>query len=131
MAVTGFTHTLGVTYKNDAGTITSTTDTFNADAEANLDITVAAGATNLEADITFDPTKAQSLVLFSDKDLTLKVNSTSSPAETIALAAGKQQVWNINSSYANPFGATAVTKFYLTNAGSTAANFKFRCLLNL
>lgn len=130
-----FTHTLGITYRTAAGTITSTTDSYSADSEINEDVSVSATTTNAEIDVAFDPTKIKSMVLYSDKAVTVKTNSTSAPVDTIAVAAAKQITWNTDSSATVPFGGTAgttaITKFYVTNGGATAASVKFYCLLDL
>lgn len=121
-----FTHKVGVTFSNDAGTITSTTNTYSVDAEVNLDDTVTAGATNKEFDITITQSKIQTFCLMSTQDVTLKTNSTGSPQETIALKANVQVVWTVDHQEAKPVSGD-ITKFYFTNAGSADARIKFRC----
>jgi len=121
-----FTHKVGVTFSNDAGTITSTTDTYLVDAEVNLDDTVTAGASNKEFDVNITQANIKTLCLMSTKDVTLKTNSTSTPQETINLAANKQLVWTIDHLEAKPFSGN-VTKFYFTNSGTSDATIKFRC----
>jgi hypothetical protein len=131
MAANVFTHSVGVLYKNDSGTITSTTHTYTDDSEIGLDGVVAAGATNKEFDVAFTLTKVISLVLFSDQALTLKTNSTSSPQDTIAIAAGKEIIFTFDGQAggADPFAGN-ITKFYFSNAGTKDANVKFRALLH-
>ncbi len=125
-----FTHKVGVVYSNDAGSITSTTDTYLVDSEVNLDEVVTAGSTNKEYDISIKVANIKTMVLWSSVDATLKVNSTSSPTPTIALSAGKQTVWNIDHLEACPL-TTDVTKFYVSVAGIKDATFKFRCGLSV
>jgi hypothetical protein len=130
MAGTNFTHSIGIIYKNDAGTIASTTDTYVDDSESNVDITVTAGLSNKEVDIgSLVVAKIKSMVLFATTDMTLHLNTTGGTA--ITLAASKQLVWTIDHVEANPFlGDTPILKFYLTNPGTKDGNFKFRCLLH-
>jgi hypothetical protein len=125
-----FTHKVGITYTNDAGSISNTTDTYLVDGEVNLDEVVAAGQVNKEYDISITQANIKSMVLIASQALTLKTNSTSSPQETIALAANKQLVWTIDHIEAKPFAGN-ITKFYVTNAGGTDATLKFRCGLGV
>ena len=74
-----FTHSIGVTYKNDAGTITSTTNTYTGDLEHNFDQAVPISTTNQTTSIAFTKSKIVSLVIYSDQALTIKTNSTSTP----------------------------------------------------
>lgn len=124
-----FTHTLGVTYKTDAGTITSTTDTYTADAELDIDDTVAASTTNKEFDLSVTIANVKSMVLYADQAVTVKTNSATSPQDTISLAAKKQLFWNIDSHDSIPFAGN-LTKLFVTNSGGVAANFKVRFLAN-
>lgn len=125
-----FTHKVGVTYSNDAGTITSTTDTYLVDSEVNLDEVVAAGQTNKEYDISITQANIKTMVLMSTQPVTLKTNSTSAPQETIVLVANKQLVWTLDHIEAK-FFAGNITKFYVTNGGSVDATLKFRCGLSV
>jgi hypothetical protein len=125
-----FTHRVGVVYSSDAGTITNTTDSYTGDGEANYEGSIATGVTNGEIDIALDVSAIKSLVMYSTQALTVKTNSTSAPADTITLAAGKQLVWTTDHLDANPLG-TDVTKFYVTNASGSTATVKFRFLVDV
>lgn len=122
-----FTHTTGITYKSDAGTITSTTETFTGDIESDYDGVIPPSTTNAEVDIAVTQANIQSMVLFSNVATTLKVNSSSSPVDTIVLPAGGQVVWNKNHPEACPLTAD-VTKIFITNANVTPATVKIRVL---
>jgi len=124
-----FTHTTGITYKSDAGTITSTTETFTGDGEANYDGVIPGGTTNAEVDVAAAHANILSMVLFSNVATTIKVNSSSAPDDTINLPAGGQVVWNTNHPEACPF-TVDVTKLFITNGGAGAATVKVRILLD-
>lgn len=66
------THTVGVTYRSDAGAITNTTDSYTADGEANFDGSAPTGIT--EIDLTVDVSAVKSLVLYSTVAVTLATN---------------------------------------------------------
>jgi hypothetical protein len=130
-----FTHTLGVTYKTDAGTIASTTDNYTGDAENDLELSgtapLIAGAVNSEFDMQITVAKIQSMVLYADQNVVIKTNSTGSPGNTVNLVAKKQVVWNTDSVMAKPF-TTDTTKLFLSNSNTvTAATVRIRVLENL
>lgn len=71
--------------------------------------------TNTSYSIAFSNTTLQSIFLVANKNMTIKVNSTSSPILTINLVANTPYVWDASPGYwANPFSA-AVTTFFVTN----------------
>lgn len=122
------THTLGLTYKTDAGTIASTTDTYTADTDYTIDEQIPASTTNKEIDLSLTKANIKSMVMYSDQAITIKTNSTVA-SDTIQLAAKIALVWNTDSQFSIPFAGN-VTKFFITNAGGSAANLKFRFLAN-
>lgn len=124
-----FTHTIGVTYKSDAGTIASTTEQFTGDGEADYDGVIPNNATNIEIDVVVPHAAIRSMVLFAAVAMTVKTNSSSVPDDTINIAAGTQVVWNTNHEEACPF-TVDVTKLFVTNPGAVAGAFKFRALID-
>lgn len=126
-----FTHKLGKSYTTDAGTISSLTQTFQAQGEVRFDGVIEAGTTNREVDVAFVKSKMVSVMLYSDQAVTVKTNSSSSPQETITLAAKQMVEWATTGHHeACPF-ADDVTKFFVTNSGQNAANFKIAVLVEL
>jgi hypothetical protein len=124
-----FTHSVGITYRNDAGTVAATTQNYNGDGETNFNETIAASASNAEYDWTLQKDDAVTLAIFASGAMTLKSNSSGSPDDTITLAAGQLLVWTSDSGMTNPFSNGDVTKIYVT---STAGGLlKIRSLLNV
>ena len=121
------THTVGITYRTELGTIANTTDSYSGDAEINLDDTVAGPSTHKQYNVSCVAADIKSLCIYSDKALTLKTNSTTVPGNTINVLAGKQIVWNLDHAELCPI-TTSVTTLYVTNAGTTTANLKIRIL---
>src|SRR5215471_13687905 len=111
-----FTHSVGISYKNDAGTITNTTDVYMVDAEVNLDEVVPAGSLNKEYDIKVTVAQIQCMVMMSSQNVTVKTNSTTTPGDTINLIANKQLVWTRDHVEAK-FLSVDVTKMYVTDSG--------------
>ncbi|SRR6266704_3225666 len=124
-----FTHTIGLTYKNDAGTVIGTSVAYVDDAEVNLEDTVPAGTTNKQFDLPITVANIKSMVIFSTQDLTLKTNSINAAQETITLKAGKGEIWTVDSVAPLPFAGN-ITKFFCTNSGLADATFKFRALVH-
>jgi len=128
-----FIHSVGVLYKDDAGTISSTTHSYTDDTEIGVKEVISAGVTNKEIDITLVVASLKSLVLYCDQIVTLKTNSTSAPQETIVMAALTEIVWTTDGLAGRttiPFAGN-ITKFYISNAGAKDANFQFRALAHL
>lgn len=126
----GFTHTLGTTYRTGSGTIASISASYTGEGEVDLDTTVALSTTNKEFDIQFIKTDVISMIMFSDKAVTIKTNSSGSPSDTISLAAGMPLVWNTDVPTAIPL-AGPVSKIFVTNATANAAALKIHILTKL
>lgn len=103
-------------------------DTVSADSLVSIDASVANGNDQLHA-LTLDVSQVKALYISSDQDLTLETNSSSSPADTIALKANKPVIWSTNCGLTNPLG-TDVTALYITNASGSTAAFKLRALVD-
>jgi hypothetical protein len=127
-AVITHTQTYTVVTNNTQGTVSGSLQEVGS-SEIVLDQTIPANSTNLLYTISLIAANLQSFIMLSDSDLTVKTNSSSAPANTINLKAGKPLVWDIsNGYYPNPFTVN-VTAFYSTN-GTVATNFKCRFLTN-
>jgi hypothetical protein len=127
-----FTHTSTYVYADDAGTVATATDTKTADEVNNWDGSIAANTTNQALHLAFTTASVVSLLLSAPgtQGVTLKTNSSSSPVDTITLAAGQSIIWTTSRREAIPFTAD-VTEIYATNASTTvAAPLKIRVLRN-
>lgn len=125
-----YTHSVGTTYKTDSGTIASVTATYTNGAEFGVNTTIAPSTTNHEIDIEFLHTAVWSVVLFASAALTIKTNSSTTPGDTINLAANQALIWAHDHTEDAPFSAD-VTKLFITNSSSTVtAVFKVEGLLN-
>lgn len=88
---------------------------------------VGNGVSNRALDVTLDVSEVSFVWMKSTVDMTLKTNSTSSPTDTISLAANKPLVWFTGCYYSNPLTAD-VTQMYITNASGLAGTFEMRAL---
>lgn len=110
--------------------VLSASQSESGSAEQSVDATIPAGATDQAVALAFVRSAVQSLLVVSDKPLTLKTNSTSSPGDTKALVAGCPIQWDKSAGYfaLSAIFSADVTVIYLTNAGSAAARFQARVL---
>lgn len=97
------------------------------ESDQRLTLQIAGTTTNQAWLVNLISGKLQYLIITTDQPLTLKTNNSGSPQDTIALAANIPFVWIVNSGIPFPFAGT-VTEFFLSNAGSTAANVFVRSL---
>jgi hypothetical protein len=121
-----FTHQIGVSFKNDAGAITNTTDNYLVDAEINIDEVVPAGTANMAVHVAISVSRIHTLCIYADKNLTVKTNSANAPVDTLNLLEKKQVIWTVDHLEAKPL-TEDVTMLYLTNGGVSDANLKLRC----
>ena len=130
MATGVFTHSLTTGYKSDEGTITSVVQSFTGDAEVGIESAIAVGITNQHFVVAVTVSQIVIHVIAAvGEGMTIKTNSSTTPQDTITLAAGAQLVWYPASAAANFFTGN-VTGFYVSNTGTKNGNFKYRALLN-
>jgi hypothetical protein len=123
-------HTWSTSIKNDSGSavVTDPPAVITGDAEVNIKIQIPPGATG-EVDAAVPTVKIVSGFLSSDQAVDVYTNdSTGSTGQHIALAAKKAFAWNNTMLGSCPFTPT-ITKFFVTNPGSVAANFRAGFLL--
>lgn len=88
------------------------------------DVLYAANLTNQLLAVSFTQSALQSVMLVSDKGLTIKTNSSGSPQETIVLKPGIPLCWGVSAGYfACPFAGN-VTAFYVTTTASSRLQVK-------
>lgn len=124
-----FTDTISISYTGNGKAVSTPVGSYTGTKDGGVATVISAGATNTEVDIVFTYALIQSFVMSSDQDVTVKVNSSTTPVPQIALKKTAGLVWASDYGTTNPFTAD-VTKFYITNAGTTDAKFNFRVLYN-
>lgn len=105
-------HTLTFSISSDTNSTPltgSASETGNTETLINTQF--PASSTNTDYPITFSHTTTQDIWLWSDKGMTILVNSTGSPILTIVLVPGEPYIWNKSSGVTNPLSAD-VTHFY-------------------
>src|SRR4051794_5420968 len=124
-----FTDKISITYTGNGQSVSTPVGTYTGTKDAGVATVIAAGATNVEIDVVFPFALIQSFVMASDQDVTVKVNSTTTPVPTINLKKTSGLVWASDIALSNPFTAD-VTKIYVSNASTVDAKFNFRVLYN-
>lgn len=114
-----FQHILTITLSGGAVNL-SARQTVSGDSEQAYDIPLTASQENAEVDMDFIAANLKSIYILSDQNLTVKTNDSSSPDDTITVAANTPFAWNTVQAADNPFTAD-VSKVYLTNESSTSA----------
>ena len=122
-----FTHTITTNYSDNGGLVVAQPNVYTGQTQASYDGTIAANATNFLIDLAWPLTGMQALLIWSNINLTVLTNSSSSPAQTINVTANIPIKWGAQEGNANPITA-AVTSLYVTNATANPATFKVRAL---
>lgn len=119
--------TVSTSEEGDAQGSISAKHTEVGTLEKRWDRSLSAGSTNILEAATIDVSEIQSYFFVADADVTLKTNSSGSPANTITLKAGVPIVFRKSNPGDASLFTTDVTAFYLTAV--TAARFRGRVLL--
>lgn len=107
------THTLSYSYST-GGSAAVTAVSATAEEETNLDLTVPASSTNMLTAYVLDVSQCKGFFMVADADMTVKTNSSGSPAQTFTLTAGTPIAW-IYGSGTCPV-TSDVTALYITSA---------------
>lgn len=109
-----------ITYKTASGAMSQANMDETGSARLTSSPTVPASTTNQHLAISVDVSQLISFLIVSSRDLTLKTNSSSSPAQTFSLKAGQGFTWNQDNGTVNPL-TVDITDLYFTNAGTVPA----------
>lgn len=90
-------------------------------------VPIGHGATNVELTLVLDVSQAKSVFMVATVDMTVKVNSSGSPTETLHLKANEEYEWHTNSLHALVL-ETDITKVYVSNPGSEDGTFRFHAI---
>lgn len=123
-----FNHQITSTYATNEGNAISAVTKYTGTAEVGYDGSVPATTDLVEVDIAWIRANVHALLLYSSQALTIKSNNSTTPIDTIALAAGQAIVWGADHPEANPV-AHDVTKLFLSNDTASAATVKIRVLI--
>lgn len=83
-------------------------------ARLAVDVSLPASTTNQSQAMAFTVASLQSVYLLSSQNLTIKTNSSGSPANTINLKAGIPYIWRASAGYNTCLFTVDVTSWFLT-----------------
>lgn len=112
-----------------AATVAKST-TINSTGVIAVDESIPDASTNLQIALAFDKDELDYFAMVSDKNITVKTNSSSSPANTFTLTAEVMSSWMPGMIFANPFSAD-VTTIFVTNASGSAARLQIRVMVDV
>ncbi len=97
-----------------------------ANGAIRINTVVNTGLTDHPYLISFGYATLQLIWMVSDQNVRVCVNDThsGSPLITVNLVAGVPYVWTNDAYFANPFGTTNVTEFYITNTTGINASIQ-------
>lgn len=125
-----FTNKLTIIHTDENGVAIPRTITRSGPGSLKKDVVINDAVSNQALTIAFNYADLEMFEIVSDRDITLKTNSSGSPTQTISLVAGVPLVWFTGAPWSNPFTAN-VTAMYLTNASGQQANVLMRYLLKV
>lgn len=96
--------------------------TISSGTKVTIDETIPASTTNQLVAFTLDVSQCKAFSMISTVNMTVKTNSSGSPADTVVLAANIPYVWT-NDDYTTFKLGTDVTALYITNATTGAGTF--------
>ena len=123
----GFTDSTIISYKTGSGVVSLSSIDESGSQRDDSPVTVPANTSNYHAPRSVDVSQLISFLIYSSQNVTVKTNSSSSPAQTFTLVAGIGLTWNNANGQSNPL-TTDITDLYITNAGSTPAIMQFSFL---
>jgi len=125
-----FTHTIEQSVSTTGKKISGSFPITDAQ-EQLLDHVVAPSVTDQQVD-TFDiiVARLKSLVILSDQDVTIEINSSAGSGGTLAIKANKPLIWYTGSYFANPLGVDVTALFFTTGAIPASANVQIAALVD-
>jgi hypothetical protein len=117
-----YNHNITLSFKSSSGKTISAAIGLNSMEEVNISLPIPANSAAYQLNLSIPVlARLNDLVFLSDQNITLKTNSSGSPANTYVLVAGVPFYWTVSSGVANPV-TTPVTAIFVVNSGSIAAN---------
>ncbi len=118
-------HRVRTSIATDGGTTVTGSGNESGTTEINVDQTFPNASTNTLVTLAITVANIQSFIFLASADTTLKVNSTSSPAPTIALKAGRPLIWAKSDGYYTNLLATNITPgIYVTCTDASRLQMK-------
>ena len=103
---------------------------FTGDNQVAISQSIAAGTVDQEILLALDVSLLKMIVIQSDVNLTIKTNSSGSPANTLNIVANTPYIWG-EGDYNALLLTTDVSKIFVSVPGAAAANLQLLALVDL
>ena len=121
-----FTHK--ITHELQIGSETLLNEqTLSGNGRQSISETIADSTTDGLVAFALDVSECASFFILADQALTVKTNSSGSPADTLTLSAGVPYLWHTGAIDSFQLG-TDVTALYVTNASGEDATLRIEAL---
>jgi hypothetical protein len=111
-------------------TVSGGSRTFTGSGVLAVDETIANGASNVQVAFAVTLTLIKAIAIKASRAVTIKTNDSTTPDDTITLAAGQALFWgNDEDTGRLPF-TVDVTALYVSNASGAAADLDIQCLVD-
>ncbi len=117
-----YNHNISLTFKSSSGKNISAAIGVNSSEELNVSLPIPANSAAYQINVAIPVlARLNDFVILCDQNITVKTNSSSSPANTFVIVANVPFYWTVTSGVANPV-TSVVTTMFIVNAGSVIAN---------
>jgi hypothetical protein len=114
-----YTHTHPETVTTSSGTIGAPVSVTGTGRASISQESITTGTSNQQLLIAFPVTGLSSIVIYSTYAITLKINSSGSPDQTLSIQAGEALIWRTGGYYTCPIDQAVTTMYVSNSSGST------------
>ncbi len=111
------THTVAYNFSKDGSALTSFSSSESQDGEVNLDVTIAAAASNFSVICPITLSAVKSIFINCEADMTVVTKNGATTVNTFTFLANKPLIWQIGFPTAIPFGGDFTTLAVTSTAG--------------
>lgn len=122
------THTIGLTFAKDGSSVTQFSSSESWDGEINLDVTIAANASNFSVICPISATNVKSVLIVATAAMTVVTKNGATTVDTFTFAANKPLLWQSGFPNSNPLTGDATT---LSVTSTPGGNLKVCILENV
>ena len=115
-----YTHTHPESVTTSSGTVGAAVAVTGTGRSSISQESITTGTTNQQLLVAFPVSGLKSLIIYSTYDVTLKINSSGTPDQTLSIQAGEALIWRTGGYYTCPIDQAVTTMYVSNSSGSTA-----------
>lgn len=115
-----YTHTHPESVTTSSGTVGASVAVTGTGRSSISQESITTGTTNQQLLVAFPVSGLKSLIIYSTYDVTLKINSSGTPDQTLSIQAGEALIWRTGGYYTCPIDQAVTTMYVSNSSGSTA-----------